>query len=93
MEIQIDIHATLNWTHVGQYHAYGDTHRVCEIHTETPISEEILLALVKNGKKLPYEEWKKNTSMPWLCTYFRGYYTLTETPYGYKYEGVEPFTD
>lgn len=81
----------LNWTKCGQLHAYGDTHRVCEIHTKEEIPENDLLLLVKNGSKM--EKSKFDNTMKDMATYFRGYYTLQKTDYGYLYHAVEPYTD
>ena len=82
--------ATVKWTHAGQYRPYGDTFRECEIYTDSPLSEEEILSLAKNGSKLPKEEWKKSND---ICIYFTGWYTITKTDYGYKYVGCEPYTD
>ncbi len=90
MEVK-QIHAELKWTHAGQYHPYGDTYRECEIHTNEDIPEKDILLLVKNGSKLPKEEWQKGTGD--IMVYFTGWYTITKTDYGYKYIGCEPYTD
>ena len=86
------IECTLNWVHSGQYHPYGDTFRECEIHTNEIIDEKDILIMVNNGSKLPKEEWKKN-HLNSACIYFRGWYTIEKTNYGYKYIGCEPYTD
>lgn len=85
------LNVELKWTHVGQYHAYGDTFRECEIHTPDTLEESDILMLVGNGKKLPKEEWKNGNGD--IMVYFTGWYTITKTDYGYKYEGCEPYTD
>lgn len=85
------INAELNWTHVGQYNPYGDTHRICEVHTDENLDEKDILSLVHNGEKLPKQEWKQYNNN--ILTYFRGYYVLEKTPYGYLYHAVEPYTD
>jgi hypothetical protein len=85
------VKAVLNWTHVGQYRPYGDTFRECEIHTPDVLEESDILILVNNGRKLPKEEWKKQYDD--INAYFRGWYTITKTEYGYKYVGCEPYTD
>lgn len=48
--------------------------------------------MVSNGSKLPKEEWEK-THLNSACIYFRGWYTIEKTNYGYKYIGCEPYTD
>lgn len=85
------LNAEVKWTHSGQYHAYGDTFRECEIHTPDTLEESDILLLVGNGNKLPKEEWKKHTGD--IMIYFTGWYTITKTDYGYKYIGCEPYTD
>ena len=81
--------------HTGQYHAYGDTHREYEIHMTneeictTSIDE--ILKLCDNGSKLPKDEWQARTGN--IDDYFKGYYTLMSTDFGYVYHGVEPYTD
>ena len=85
------LNVDLKWTHVGQYRPYGDTHRVCEIHTTQELSEKDILDVVKHGNKLRKDIWEgKDLS---IGEYFTGYYTIEKTKYGYKYEGVEPYTD
>lgn len=90
MEIK-QLNCELKWTHAGQYRRYGDTFRECEIHTPDTIDEKDILLLVRNGNKLPKEEWDKGVGD--INTYFRGWYTITKTDYGYKYVGCEPYTD
>lgn len=80
----------LKWTKCGQYHAYGDSHYVCEIHTDEELTKEQILKLVKNHR-LPYAEWSKNFGDP--NVYFSGYYQISKQSYGYRYEGVDPYTD
>lgn len=82
---------TLNWTHVGQYHPYGDTHRICEIETSKELSEEEILLLVRNCFKLSKKEFDEKELT--AGEYFRGYYTLEKTEYGYLYHAVEPYND
>lgn len=84
------INAELNWVHVGQYNAYGDTHRICEITTNEKLDESVILSLVGNGSKLPEDKWKNAGD---ATVYFRGYYTLKKTNYGYLYHAVEPYCD
>ena len=85
------INAELKWTHYGQKHAYGDSHYECEIHTQEELEEKDILLLVNNGRRLPYKEWKKRHRD--INEYFRGYYTITKTNYGYFYHGVYPYDD
>lgn len=90
MEVN-QINAELKWTHCGQKHAYGDSHYECEIHTQEVLDENTILNLVNNGNRLPYEEWRKR--MGSAADYFKGYYTITKTGYGYFYHGVYPYDD
>ena len=85
------INATLNWSHVGQYRPYGDTYRVCEIHTTQELSVSDILSLIDNRGKLPKEEF--DSKQLTMSEYFTGYYTIEKTQYGYLYTGVEPYTD
>lgn len=87
------IEATLKWTKVGQKHAYGDFHRECEIHTKEELTNEDILSLTEETGKMEKSIFdSKALSMP-LEEYFRGYYTIEKTPYGYYYHGVEPYDD
>ena len=92
MEVK-QINAELKWTHCGQKHAYGDSHYECEIHTQEVLEEKDILLLVNNGSRLPYEEWKERTVGYNPDVYFRGYYIITKTDYGYFYHGVYPYDD
>lgn len=83
--------ATLNWTHVGQYHSYGDTFRVCEVHTDVELTDDEILSLVGNGNKRPKSEFDKGCSS--MLEYFTGWYTIERTDYGYLYTGCEPYDD
>ena len=85
------LNVELKWTHAGQYHPYGGTYRICEIHTPDLIEENDILLLVGNGKKLSKDVFdsKKLT----MLEYFTGYYTIEKTDYGYLYTGVEPYCD
>ena len=85
------INAELKWTHCGQKHAYGDSHYECEIHTQEELEEKDILLLVNNGRRLPKEEWQKRHGD--INEYFRGYYTIVKTSYGYFYHGVYPYDD
>lgn len=90
MEIK-QLNCELKWTHAGQYRPYGDTFRECEIHTPDIIDERDILLLVGNENKLPKEVWSNNAGN--IMTYFKGWYTIEKTSYGYKYVGCEPYTD
>jgi hypothetical protein len=90
MEVK-QLNVELKWVHCGQKHAYGDSHYECEIHTPDVMEEKELLLLVNNGNRLPYEEWRLHTGNAEV--YFRGYYTLEKTTYGYYYHGVYPYDD
>lgn len=83
---------TVKWTQCGQRHAYGDSFYIAEIHTDEKLTEEQILKLVGNSGRLPRAEWQKGC---WKSAeiYFKGYYTITETSYGYRYEGCNPYTD
>ena len=85
------INAELKWTHCGQINAYGDSHYECEIHTQEELEEKDILLLVNNGRRLPYKEWRKRHGD--INEYFRGYYIITKTNYGYFYHGVYPYDD
>lgn len=87
----MQIEAKLVWRHSGQRHAYGDSHYECEIHTKQELSDNDILQLTKETGRLPYEEWKKRTGN--INDYFKGYYTITKTDYGYFYHGVYPYDD
>ena len=87
----MQIEAELVWKHRGQRHAYGDSHYECEIHTKQELSDNDILQLTKETGRLPYEEWKKRTGN--ISDYFKGYYTITKTDYGYYYHGVYPYDD
>lgn len=89
MEVQ-QLNVELNWVHRGQKHAYGDSHYICEIHTQDIIPEKDLLLLVGNTR-LPYNVWKERINS--AAEYFKGYYTLEKTTYGYLYHGVYPYDD
>ena len=82
----------LNWTHVGQYHPYGDTFRVAEIHCESELSTDEILALVNNGNAPSRKEYDALPNAT-AADYFRGWYFLERTSYGYKYTKQEPYTD
>ena len=90
-KVTMETNVELKWTHTGQYRPYGDTFRECEIHTPDVLKEDDILLLVDNRGKLPKKEWEERTLN--MMEYFRGWYTITKTPYGYKYVGCEPYTD
>ena len=80
----------LKWLRRGQQHPYGDSYYDCEIHTTQEMTDEEILAITKETGRLPYEQWKNHKTMD---EYFRGYYTITKTSYGYLYKGVYPYDD
>lgn len=79
------------WKHRGQKHRYGDSHYECEIHTEDSLTDSEILALTNEKGRLPKKEWEKRISN--MSDYFKGYYTITKTDYGYFYHGVYPYDD
>jgi hypothetical protein len=81
----------LKWLHRGQQRPYGDSHYDCEIHTIEEMSDEEILKITQETGRLPYEEWKKRSGN--IDDYFKGYYTITKTSYGYLYKGVYPYDD
>jgi len=80
----------LKWLRHGQQRPYGDSYYDCEIHTTEEMSDEEILAITKETGRLPYEQWKNHKTMD---EYFRGYYTIEKTDYGYLYKGVYPYDD
>jgi hypothetical protein len=84
--------AQVTWIHVGQYRPYGDTFRVAEIHTECELSTAEILALVNNGNVPSKEEYDVLPNRT-VMDYFRGWYFIERTSYGYKYTKQEPYTD
>lgn len=80
----------LKWLRRGQQHPYGDSYYDCEIHTTEEMSDEEILKITKETGRLPYEQWKNHKTMD---EYFRGYYTIIKTNYGYLYKGVYPYDD
>ena len=81
----------LKWLEHGQRHSYGDSHYTCEIHTEDEMTDSEILSITKEEGRLPYEEWKKRRNN--INDYFKGYYTIEKTSYGYLYKGVYPYDD
>lgn len=81
----------LNWLEHGQRHAYGDSYYTCEIHTNKPMTDAEILSVTKETGRLPYEEWRKRSGN--MSDYFKGYYTIEKTSYGYLYKGVYPYDD
>lgn len=82
----------VRWTHLGQYRPYGDTFRVAEIHCEGELSKDEILAAVDNGNVPSREEYEALPNAT-ASDYFRGWYFLEHTSYGYKYTKQEPYTD
>lgn len=87
----MQIEAKLVWKKHGQIRPYGDSHYDCEIHTKEELSDADILQLTKETGRLPYEEWKKKRNN--ISDYFKGYYTIEKTNYGYFYHGVYPYDD
>ena len=81
----------LKWLEHGQRHSYGDSHYTCEIHTEDIMTDNEILFITDEKGRLPYEEWKKRIGN--MSDYFKGYYTIEKTSYGYLYKGVYPYDD
>ena len=88
--------------HCGQYKRYGDFFRVWEIETDE--SKEAVLEYcfaelykVKN-RPAPSGEWHANIRYGGerfhdADYYFRGYYSIEQTPTGYKFTVCEPYCD
>lgn len=84
------LNAEIKWVHSGQYYPYGDTYRVAEITCVNELAEATILKLCHNNGKLRKDVfYNSNLNM---SEYFRGYYTIEKTRYGYTYIGVEPYT-
>lgn len=81
----------LKWLEHGQRHPYRDSYYTCEIHTEDEMTDSEILSITKEEGRLPYEEWKKRINN--ISDYFKGYYTIEKTSYGYLYKGVYPYDD
>ena len=81
----------LKWLERGQRHSYGNSYNTCEIHTESEMTDDEILLITNEEGRLPYEEWRKR--MGNMEDYFKGYYTIEKTNYGYLYKGVYPYDD
>jgi hypothetical protein len=81
----------LKWLRHGQQRPYGDSYYDCEIHTDEEMTDEEILKITKETGRLPKEEWDKRKNN--IGDYFRGYYTIEKTSYGYLYHGVYPYDD
>ena len=81
----------LKWLEHGQRRSYGDSYYICEIRTKEEMTNDEILSITKEEGRLPYEEWKKRRNN--ICDYFKGYYTIEKTDYGYLYHGVYPYDD
>ena len=81
----------LKWLERGQRRSYGDSYYTCEIHTESEMTDDEILLITNEQGRLPYEEWRKR--MGNIMDYFKGYYTIEKTNYGYLYKGVYPYDD
>ena len=55
------------------------------------MTDDEILDITKEKGRLPYEEWKKRRNN--ISDYFKGYYTIEKTNYGYLYHGVYPYDD
>ena len=55
------------------------------------MTDSEILSITKEEGRLPYEEWKKRRNN--INDYFKGYYTIEKTSYGYLYKGVYPYDD
>lgn len=73
--------------HSGQYRRYGDFYRVWDINDPDASPDEILAHFFKDKQPLPNAaEFSANY-------YFRGYYKLVKTEYGYRFTICEPYCD
>ena len=81
----------LKWLERGQRDFYSDSYYTCEIHTEDIMTDAEILFITSEQGRLPYEEWRKR--MGNIMDYFKGYYTIEKTNYGYLYKGVYPYDD
>lgn len=91
---------TINQVHTGRYCWYGDYYRVWDVLTDETDQTKILSELwekLYDGEVLPEKaEWSFNVGRdgPKYCDagyYFRGYYTLSHIPGGYRFTICEPF--
>ena len=82
----------VKWVHVGQYRPYGNTFRIAEIHTELTLEKSDILKLVNHDGTPSYEEYKALPNAT-VLDYFRGWYFIEKTTYGYLYKKEEPYTD
>lgn len=82
--------------HSGQYRRYGDYYRVWDINDPDASPDEILAHFFKDGQPLPNaaefsaKTWKGGSDPAY---YFRGYYKLVKTEYGYRFTICEPYCD
>ena len=97
METISDPIKEIKQTHAGQYNPYGDSFYEWEIHLQEGVElepEEVLpycFGELSKRKVQTKEEWQQACGD--AGKYFAGYYTLTKTPYGYKYVVCSPYTD
>lgn len=82
--------------HSGQYKRYGDFYRVWDIHDPDASPDEILAHFFKDKQPLPNAaefsaKVHENGFDPGY--YFRGYYKLVKTEYGYRFTIYEPYCD
>jgi hypothetical protein len=77
--------------HAGQDGPYSDMRYHIKVYleeNENPTIDEVL-KVCDNGSRLPKSEWSWKTPE----IYFRGWYTLYKTDYGYEYYGYNPYDD
>ena len=81
----------LKWIERGQRCYRSNAYYTCEIYTEDEMADDEILFITNEKGRLPYEEWKKRKNN--INDYFKGYYTIEKTSYGYLYKGVYPYDD
>lgn len=81
--------------HSGQYRRYGDSFYEWDIETDESKEAVIDYCLTNLAKiNLPSEDvWRKNQRTSDMAYYFRGYYKLKKTEYGYYFTYVRPCTE
>ncbi len=91
-EIQIDGKLyQVEQVHSGQYHPYGDTHRVFNILCEDSTEDEIydLMRVFFNYNVPLKKDWNQRD----VVSYFNGCCEITKIEGGWKYDKIEPYTD
>lgn len=84
------------YVHSGQYRRYGDFYRVWDINDPDASPDEILAHFFKDKQPLPNAaEFSAKTRKGDfdIGYYFRGYYKLDKTEYGYRFTICEPYCD